>query len=185
MTKTYIRAFVSMRYMAVLPLSAIPAAVCAIIYYKTKLPMVKTVGIVLFVILAAVMLCYYGEKMTIGPRLNRFKHADEYDQAVIIGTSFLLKERTLVYEKGKLKEISFKNIGKLTAVAASKDRVTLTYETNSVTASVTSSSKAQAGRVAALILKANPDIVLEGIEAEGDGILEHVETGKMQTSTEY
>ncbi|NCB32966.1 MAG: hypothetical protein EOM64_03620 [Erysipelotrichia bacterium] len=185
MTKTYIRAFISMRYMAVLPLSAIPAAVCAIIYYKTRLPMVKTIGIVLFTVLAAVMICYYGEKMTISRRLNRFKHADEYDQAVIIGTSFLLAGRTLVYEKGRLKEISFGNMKMISAVPSAKNRMTLTYSTGSITASVTASSLSQAQRIAALILKANPNIQLEGIEADGDGMLERVETGQTQVPFEY
>ncbi|MCH4266437.1 MAG: hypothetical protein LKF79_07325 [Solobacterium sp.] len=185
MTKTYIRSFISMRYMAVMPLTAIPAAVMAIIYYKTQSAVFRTIGIALFVILAAVMILYYGEKLTVSARLNKFKQVKDYDQAVIIGTSFILNERTLIYEKGKLTEFYLRDLQAVSCEDASKDRIHLTYQGDGKSASIYCSTKAQAERLAGFLKQENPSIALNGITPSGDGMLEHVETGKTSISSDY
>jgi len=178
MTKTYLHAFIAMRYMAALPLSAVPAAVCAILYYKMRIPSLKILGIILTIVLAGVLICYYGEKFTIRPRLAKIRESSDYDQSVIIGTSFVRADRMLVYEKGKLKELQLAEIQRIHGEPAKKDHYWLTLESAAVSASVVTSSRAQAERLAGLISARNPAVSLDGITAGGDGLLEHLESGK-------
>lgn len=183
MTSRYIKAFISLQYMWILPLTGILCFVGGFVYIKTQNTIILYIVRVLGVVLLAVVLPYYLQKATLYQRLRKFKKYREYDDASIIGTSFVLENRTLIITFRyflflQMDEFEWSKIELITANQTKAGRVILTLVGVGKTRNLTCSTVGQAERYLAFVQKVNPDIKISGLQPNGDGLLQHIESGK-------
>lgn len=178
MTKRFIQAFISLKYVFFLPPISIAIFICAMVYFNSKLAILKVVVGVLALLLLVVMGFYYSEKLSVSYKLSKISNAKEFDDAYIIGQAFLLENRMLVYRKRKLEEFLYTDVTEIRAKAGKKDHYILEIFTATSVTEIETSSKAQAQRFAAFVIAKKTDVKLVNINPEGDAILAHIESGK-------
>ena len=180
MLKAYLHAFISMDYVPVLPIPAFMIFILAAFYFKTRIPALRICVMVLAVILAALMILFYWERGSISSRLRKFRNVSEYNDSYIIGKTFMLEDRMLVYDRHKILEFYYKDLRELKASPGRRDNWNVEYISDAQNAGNETSSEKQTARLAAFLKSKNPDLKITGIEPEGDAILSHIESGKDQ-----
>ena len=180
MVKSYLHAFISMQYVRFLPLPAMLIFVLAIVYFKTGIPALRYGVMFLALIQAGLLACFYYERSTIGQKLRGFQNVKEYEGSYIIGQAFLLEDRMLVYDRHKILEFYYNDLKSLECVPGKRDCWNVRFITDSQSALDETSSLKQAQRLAAFLVKKNPQISVSGLTPEGDGILSHIESGKKE-----
>ncbi len=180
MVRSYLHAFISMQYVFILPVPAILIFILAACYFKTGIPAFRIAALITAVILAVLLIRFYTERMSIPKKLSRFKNWKEYNDSYIIGQAFMLEDRMLVYDNHKILEFYYQDINELKGAPGKRDNWDVVYISAGQSAKNTTSSKGQAERLAAFLKAKNPELIIEGIEPSGDGILSHIESGKDQ-----
>ena len=182
MVKSYLHAFVSMQYVAVLPIPAFLIFILAAFYFKTRIPALRICVIILAVILAGLLAVFYYERWAVQGKLRKIRNYREYDGSYIIGQAFMLEDRMLIYDRHRLLEFLYTDIRELKAAPGKRDCWNVEYFSDTQSARNETSSKGQAARLAAFLKAKNPDLAVSGIEPEGDAILSHIESGRDQPS---
>ncbi len=177
MVKSYLHAFISMKYVWILPAFAFVIFIFSALFMTFKIAVLRYIVFGLAIILAILMVRFYGERMTISSKLRKLNNWREYNDSYIIGQAFLLDERMLVYDN-KIVEMQYSEITKIYGEPGKKDRYTLTFETSNQKVKDITSSEGQAERFAYFLQTKNQNIQFEGITPSGDGKIEHIESGK-------
>ena len=180
MVRSYLHAFISMQYVFILPAPAILIFILAACYFKTGIPAFRIAALITAMILAVLLVRFYTERMSIPKKLSRFKNWKEYNDSYIIGQAFMLEDRMLVYDNHKILEFYYQDIKELKGGPGKRDNWDVVYISADQSAKNTTSSKGQAERLAYYLKTKNPELIIEGIEPSGDGILSHIESGKDQ-----
>lgn len=174
MLKSYVMSFLAMTYY---PLLTIPTVAIFVIFFffSSKLgTAMKPIAGVFAVVLGGVLLVYNLDKYRLKKQVREIKNAKEYDNAVMLGNSFLLEKRMLAYAKRNLKEYTYDSLKKVLYGKDKKGKDQLTLEFAEGTVVLPVGSYAQAARTAAF-LKTVSDAVPEGIEPEGTGRLHAID----------
>lgn len=177
MVKSYLHSFISMKYIWILPGLSFLIFILAFLFFRTHSMAFRMAALLVAIVLIVFMVMFYGERATISGKLKKLDNWKEYNDSYIIGQAFLLEDRMLVYDR-RIIEIHYKDLKKITGAPSKADRYLLTFATDELTCRDITSSKGQAERFAAMLVKRNPQIDLSGIEAKGDGIIAHVESGR-------
>ena len=148
--------------------------------FKTGIPAFRIAALITAVFLAVLLVRFYTERMSIPKKLSRFKDPKEYNDSYIIGQAFMLEDRMLVYDNHKILEFYYRDIKELKGGPGKRDNWDVVYISAGQSAKNTTSSKGQAERLAYYLKTKNPELIIEGIEPSGDGILSHIESGKDQ-----
>ncbi len=177
MVKSYLHAFISMKYLIILPVTAFVIFILAFAYYRTKIAAFRILVFAVAAVLAILLAMFYGERFSISGKLRKIRNWTEYNDSYIIGQAFLLEDRMLIYDR-KIKEFYYRDLKEIKGEKGRKDNWNVYFSSGSDSALDVTSSKGQAQRLAAFLKSKNSSIVLKDIEAVGDGILAHVESGK-------
>ena len=173
MTKTYIRSFVVMKYVVILPLCVGISFAFMMIFLKTHIEQFRILALFSVVLIFVLLLIYKGDQRHAIHCLMQQYNWQAYDHSTVIHHAFLLGNRMLVYDR-KLYEIPYADLKTVTAVVQKKK--TILIFNNHVKNRC--SSLAQAQRFAAFLYCQNNEIQFHGIEPKGDGQRLHIEAGE-------
>ncbi|MCR5229028.1 MAG: hypothetical protein K6D03_02780 [Solobacterium sp.] len=177
MVKSYLHAFISMKYLVILPAVSVVIFILAFAYFRTKIMLLRILVFIMAAVLAVLLAMFYGERFSISGKLRKIRNWKEYNDSYIIGQAFLLEDRMLIYDR-KIREFYYRDLKEIRGEKGKKDNWNVYLISGSDSAMDVTSSKGQAQRLAAFLKARNSSISLTDIEAEGDGILAHVESGK-------
>ncbi len=141
---------------------------------KTEL---KPVVLVFAILLAIVLGLYYSKKFPINRYLRKVKDLKEYDQAVMLGTTFVLENRMLVYYKYKLKETYFEDLIGLKIDDANPCILHLEFANEEFDFATHCASENQVARFVKFLKQRNESLDIKGLKVLGDGSLKHLESG--------
>lgn len=175
MVKRYIQSFISMKYVFVLPGLALGVFVCTFLYTSSHNEVLRYIGIGFGIILFAVMVFYYKEKLSVNHQLKQVKDLDDFSDAVMIGQAFFLEERMLGYAKGKIYDLSYGEIETIHYRSDSRGKMFLDLHTAKGDLPVEMALKDQAKRVAMFLQTKNPQAEVTGIEPAGEGTLHSID----------
>lgn len=177
MVKSYLHSFISMKYIWILPSLSFIIFILAFCFFRTHIMAFRTAALAVAVVLIIFMVRFYAERASISRNLKKLDRWQEYNDSYIIGQAFLLEDRMLVYDR-KMIELHYKDMTEIKGGPYKGERYKLTFVTPSIQCMDITSSKGQAERFTAMLLKRNQNIKVSGIEPDGDGIIAHVESGK-------
>ena len=175
MIKRYMQSAVSMKYVFILPGLALGVFVFAFLYTSSGNQMMRTIGMCFGAVLAIVMILYYREKISLSLQLKKVTDLKAFDQAVMIGMAFFLEDRMLAYSKGKVFDLTYPDITRVTFEEAGNGKMYLNLETEKGVLPVEMALKDQAARVAQFLKTKNGEIETEGIVPSGDGTLRSID----------
>jgi len=172
MIKKYYQSLLSLKYS--FPMTAMALIVFAFAWASTNREesWLKTGMTIAFVIELVIMIFYYKGKFSISKQLKAVNNLDEFEKGGMVRDSYLLDDRMLVYDQGKIEEHPSTGFTKASTKENKYGRYpfTLTKE-DGTSISLETDSKEQAQHFAAYLKKHNPAIELEGIIPAGTGSL--------------
>ena len=178
MVKKFYYGLVSLKY--AYAMFGIPLVIFTIAFIETKShnPVFKIFMCICAVILAAVMVFYYRDKLRISRTIKAVKDVNTYLSGGMVDRTYILEDRMLACADLDLKEMSTAGVKILEMVQEKhgKPYMKLTYESDVCTVSAISMEEAQ--RFAAFIQRKNPDIRISGIEPKGNGTLKELGASK-------
>lgn len=178
MVKKFYYGLVSLKY--AYAMFGIPLVIFTIAFIETKShnPVFKIFMGICAVILAAVMVFYYRDKLRISRTIKAVKDVNTYLSGGMVDRTYILEDRMLACADLDLKEMSTAGVKILEMVQEKhgKPYMKLTYESDVCTVSAISMEEAQ--RFAAFIQRKNPDIRISGIEPKGNGTLKELGASK-------
>lgn len=168
MIKRYYQSLNSLKYSLILPfLTFLIFALIYIRHQKNKNQLSIYIYI-LVALLAIVVFFYYKSKLYIYLQLKKIKNIEEYCKGGMIDKSWVLKERLLAYDRGKIKEIFLMNV-KTFEVQEKKYGQLLIKLNDDVTLSC--KDKTEAKRLLAILLRNNNHLVYHNLIPEGNGLI--------------
>ena len=175
MVKRYIQSFISMKYVFVLPALAMVVFVCAFLYSSSGNEGMRYAGIAAGLVLFAVMVVYYQEKFSVSRQLKRVNDLNAFNEAVMIGQAFFLEDRMLGYAKGKIFDLTYRDITAVSFAEGKGGKLYLNLKTAQGELPVEMSLKDQAERVAKYLSVKNPSLEVTGITPSGEGTLHSID----------
>ena len=177
MTKLYLRSFVTLKYTVILPVLIVLSFICMMVFINSGIVVFRYLALGFAAVMVVFLIKYIYERNTVGNQLKKIEDWNAYDNAVVIGQAFLLKDRMMVYDRS-LVEFSYTDLIGVRGEKLKKGKFKLTFQIPEGSVSDVCSSKEQAGRFAQFLLTRNPSLQITEIIPEGDGKIDHIESGK-------
>lgn len=176
MVKRYIQSTIAMRYSFPMTTLALIIFIFSYLAVDRKQDQFKVVVLVVAIILTVVMISYYTKRIKTSKKLKKVENIKEYDQAVMIGSCFLLENRMLCYTKKEIKETNYQDLKEMVFKEDKFDMVSFVF-TDGLAITSKIASKSQAERLAAFLKRKQPSLKLTNISTSGDGALNTIESG--------
>ena len=174
MVKKFYYGLVSLKY--AYAMFGIPLVIFTIAFVETKShhPVFQIFMGICAVILAAVMVFYYRDKLRIRKTIRAVKDVNAYLSGGMVDRTYILEDRMLACADLNLKEMSTTGVKtlELREEKHGKPYMKLTYDSDVCT--VTAISMEEAQRFTAFIQRKNPDVQISGIEPKGNGTLKEL-----------
>ncbi len=160
MFKNYLLSLLAMAYMPLMTILTVLIFVSIFVLSNVSRVAMKSVIGVLAICLAAVLLKYNFEKESIKKFIRKLDKADEYNDAVMLGSCFFVEDRMVTYKKGKCKENTYDVVSCMKKLNDKKNHAEITID-NEVYRIPLSSDK-QGDKLASFLKRKNPSIQLDG-----------------------
>lgn len=160
MFKNYLLSLLAMAYMPLMTILTVLIFVSIFVLSNVSRVAMKSVIGVLAICLAAVLLKYNFEKESIKKFIRKLDKADEYNDAVMLGSCFFVEDRMVTYKKGKCKENTYDVVSCMKKLNDKKNHAEITID-NEVYRIPLASDK-QGDKLASFLKRKNPSIQLDG-----------------------
>lgn len=177
MTKLYLRSFVTLKYTVILPALIVLSFICMMIFFNAGIEVFRYLSLGFAALMVIFLIKYIYERNTVGNQLKKIEDAKAYDNAVIIGQAFLLKDRMMVYDRS-LVEFKYTDLIGVRGEKLKKGKFRITFQIPEGSVTDVCSSQEQASRFAQFLLTRNPSLQISEIIPSGDGKIDHIESGK-------
>lgn len=177
MIKKYINSLISLKYSVVMTTLSFIIFILSYITVDKGKEQLKPVVLVFAILLAIVLVLYYSKKIPVNSYLRKVKDMNEYDTAVMLGTTFVLENRMLVYYKNKIKESYFDDLTSIKVEKGNPFVLHLLFKDETFDYCTVCASENQVARFAKFLQVRNPSLEMNGVKVMGDGSLKHIESG--------
>ena len=172
MLKKYIQSFMAVKYMPMMIIPTIVILIMTFVHSSENANLITMAVGAMAIFLFVTTIFYYREKFLISKQLKTVKNPLDYDNAVLLGQTFLLDRRFLTYYRGNVIEGVYADISKVRAEVNAKGRTELFVKLGKgAEVKLPCASAAQAGRTAAFLQRKNDKIELINVEPVGKGTL--------------
>ncbi len=160
MFKNYLLSLLAMAYMPLMTILTVLIFVSIFVLSNVSAIVLKSVIGVLAICLAAVLLKYNFEKESIKKFIRKLENAEEYNDAVMLGSCFFVEERMIVYKKGKCKEYTYDALSQMKKLNDKKNHAEISI--GDEVYRVPLASDKQGDKLASFLKRKNPSIQLDG-----------------------
>ncbi len=160
MFKNYLLSLLAMAYMPLMTILTVLIFVNIFVLSNVSAIAMKSVIGVLAICLAAVLLKYNFEKESIKKFIRHLENADEYNDAVMLGSCFFVEDRMVTYKKGKCKEYTYDVITCMKKLNDKKNHAEITIDHEVYR--IPLASDKQGDKLASFLKRKNPSIQLDG-----------------------
>lgn len=166
MIKRFYKGLLGLRYSWILTLAAVITLVLAFLHTNRQEEIYRTLLMIWIIPLAAFLIFYYYQKLSLNKALNQIKNIQEYEKGGMVKNTCVLEDRMLVGNGTTVKEYPTDQILELRGVdkgvEVKREEETFLIETLDAE---------EARRLVAFLKRKNPKATIVDIEPKGDGSL--------------
>ena len=151
--------------------------ITAFIETRKKLAVFHTLMFIFIILLACVLAFYYKDKLHVLKQLKQVKDLVEYEKGGVVDRSWILEDRMLCAKGLDIREVRSSTVSKVVLLNEEKGKQVLELSVKDEIVLMTTISKEEAQRFVAYLKRKNPSIIVEGIEAKGNGSLQELGAG--------
>lgn len=151
--------------------------ITAFIETRKKLSVFHTLMFIFIILLACVLAFYYKDKLHVLKQLKQVKDLVEYEKGGVVDRSWILEDRMLCAKGLNIREVRSSTVSKVVLLNEEKGKQVLELSVKDEIVPMTTISKEEAQRFVAYLKRKNPSIIVEGIEAKGNGSLQELGAG--------